>query len=571
MRSRSKPAQTVSSGAPSKAAVGANAEVTGAPSKPDFGFAGGVPPQLLPALFSTLSVADRVRAVYSALESSDGPALRQAMAHWNISFLPVEKLVPDSYTAWRPVVQDAMLFVATNLSNARLAPKLIEQFDLPTNTPPEERLLRLIARVPGLQKLGQVLARNRHLHAALRNALCELENGISDVSPEDIHAIIFAELGQKLETYSVRIEQGIFSEASVSAVLRFTWSEPGSKRRHRGVFKVMKPYVPACYAEDMELLAQLAKFLGERHRQYGFAEHVLYETFTEVRRLLEHEVDFSREQATLPRAAALYTSVRGVRVPGLIRPLCTSRITAITEERGRKITEAVHRMPTASRRKVCEQLIESVLGVPLSAPEGTVVFHADPHAGNLLYNRRTGELTILDWALTENLTRHQRRHLGMLFLMTVLRDPAGLSFAIEGLLQKTDARRAREERRIRECVARFFREMPLAKVPGAMDAMDLLESLALEGVRFPAAMIMLRKVLFTLDGILHDIGGGVSIDTVIARQLLQGWMKDLRTVGSPLSGTDWLLVQCSTLLFGSRMSLFGVQRLLQRFAPQPNA
>jgi ubiquinone biosynthesis protein len=535
----------------------------GSPSAP-------LPVRLLPVLFSNLPLADRVQAIYSALQSPEGPVLRQSMAHWTIGFLPVEKLVPENYAAWRPVVQDAMLFVATNLSSARLAPKLIEQFDLPPDTPAEKRLLRLIARVPGLQKLGQVLARNRHLHSRLRNALSELENGISDVSAEDMRAIIVAELGTRLETYSVRVEQEIFSEASVSAVLRFTWSEPGSKRRHRGVFKVMKPYVPVCYAEDMELLAQLAKFLGSRHRQYGFAEHVLYETFSEVRRLLEHEVDFSREQATLPRAAALYDPIPGVRVPGLIRPLCTSNITAITEERGDKVTDAVYRMPMDRRRRVCEQLIEYVLGVPLSAPEGTVVFHADPHAGNLLYHRRSGELVILDWALTENLTHQQRRHLGMLFFMTILRDPAGLSYAIEGLLHKSDARRVREEQIIRECVGRFLRELPLAKVPGAMDAMDLLESLAFEGVRFPAALIMLRKVLFTLDGILHDIGGPVSMDRVIARHLLQGWMKNLRSVGSPLSAADWVVVQCSTLLYGSRISLFGVQKLLQRFAPQPS-
>ncbi len=544
------------------------APLPGAPSKPGVGL--GVPAQLLPALFSDLPFADRVQSIYSALESPEGRLLRETMARWTIGFLPVEKLVPENYAAWRPVVQDAMFFVASNLSSARLAPKLVEQFDLPPDTPPEQRLLRLIARVPGLQKLGQVLARNRHLHPDLREALSELENGISDVNSEDIRAIIFEELGDRLQTYSVQAEPKIFSEASVSAVLRFRWSEPGRKRRHRGVFKVMKPYVPACYAEDMELLGQLAKFLGSRHRQYGFAEHVLYETFSEVRRLLEHEVDFSREQATLPRAAALYVSVPGVRVPGLIQPLCASRITAITEERGHKVTDAVYRMPAARRRQVCEQLIECVLGVPLSAPDGTVVFHADPHAGNLLYHRRSRELVILDWALTENLTRQQRRNLGMLFLMTILRDPAGLSYAIEGLLHKTDSRRPHEERIIRECVARFLRDLPLAKVPGAMDAMDLLESLAFEGVRFPAALIMLRKVLFTLDGILHEIGGPVSMDLVIARHLLQGWMKDLRTVGSPLSGADWLLVQCSTLLWGSRLSLFGVQKVLQRFAPQPH-
>jgi predicted unusual protein kinase regulating ubiquinone biosynthesis (AarF/ABC1/UbiB family) len=54
----------------------------------------------------------------------------------------------------------------------------------------------------------------------------------------------------------------------------------------------------ACFGEDLELLQQLAHFLSDKHPEYGRA---LPETIMEVRRLLEHEVDFAREQATLVR------------------------------------------------------------------------------------------------------------------------------------------------------------------------------------------------------------------------------------------------------------------------------
>jgi ubiquinone biosynthesis protein len=459
----------------------------------------------------------------------------------------------------------------SRLSAERLAPKLIEQIDLPTDTQPEERLLRLIAKVPGLQKLGQVLARNRNLPPSLRRELTTLENGICDVSTDQVQAIIRRELGPQLDACQVKVAPAIYVEASVSAVVRFTWRNPETKRRERGVFKVLKPYIPECFSEDMDLLARLAKYLGSRHRQYGFAPHVLPDTFNDVRRLLQHEVDFTREQATLKQAAQLYHKVPGVCVPRVIDPLCTARITAITEERGKKITEAVARMPAWRRVEVAEQLIDAVIAIPLLAPAGEVMFHADPHAGNLLYDRRTSELVMLDWALTEHLSPAQRRNLALLFLMIVLRDPVGASDAILALSPPGRRGEKTKAQRIRDSVTRYINELPVKRVPGAVDAMDLLERVAWEGIQLPASLVMFRKALFTLDGILHDIGApDFSMESVMTRHIMKAWMSRWRNIGAPLSWGDWALVQCSALLFPGRLGLRGLQSILER-PPRPGA
>src|SRR6266404_6983227 len=106
--------------------------------------------------------AERVATIEAALRSLAGQSLRGAMAEWIVDgIVPVSRLVPEAYEKWRPPVRDAMMFVVARLSPARLAPKLLEQFELPESTPAEARLLRLIAKVPGLQKLGQVIARNQ--------------------------------------------------------------------------------------------------------------------------------------------------------------------------------------------------------------------------------------------------------------------------------------------------------------------------------------------------------------------------------------------------------------------------
>jgi ubiquinone biosynthesis protein len=517
------------------------------------------------------STEEKIKAIETGLRSPAGQALRDAMARWIVDeIVPVQRLVPEAYVKWRPPVRDAMMFVVARLSPARLAPKLLEQIELPEKTTPEERLLRLIAKVPGLQKLGQVIARNRHLRPELRRALARLENGIRDVKPEDVRVIIQQSLGKRVETYAVEIEAAILSEASVSAVVRFSWRNPESERRERGVFKVLKPHIPEYFAEDMDYLQGLAQYFADRHNSYGFPADLLPDTFKKVRRLLKHEVNFVREQKTLVEARGLYRHMSGVRVPQVIQPLCTTNITALSEERGIKVTSAAARLPVARRQKVAEQIIEALVAVPLLSAQENAVFHGDPHAGNLLYNNRTGELIILDWALRERLTREQRRHLALLFLMVSLRDPVGTSNEIFALSQQRIRRSSPRGQMIRETVKRFLDEVPLKSLPSGVDAMRLLERIAMKSVKFPGSLIMLSKVIFTLDGILRDIGGSSSgMGFTIARQVAQHWIKNRAEFRSPLMTRDWITLQCSALLYTSRWWLRAEQAILNRLLPAP--
>lgn len=524
------------------------------------------PGEFLLSLLSTgAGTQQKIQAIESVLNGHIGRDFRDRMAEWVLQFLPVDQLVPQTYAHWRPLVRDAMSFMLSHLSTSRLAPKLVEQIELPPDTRPETRLLKLIAKVPGLQKLGQVLARNKHLPQPLRRALSGLENGISDVDADHVREIILADLGPHLDCCSVKIEPKLFSEASVSAVVRFTWWNPDIRRRERGVFKVLKPYIPTCFAEDMDLLAQLAKHLGAKARQYGFAPHVLSDTFNDVRRLLQHEVDFTREQATLVKAGQLYESVPDVRVPRVIKPLCTAKITAITEEHGKKITDAARGISASERAHLSAQLVDALIAIPLFAPTGDVMFHADPHAGNLLYSRRDGQLVILDWALTEHLTRANRRHLAMLFLMIFLRDQIGAADAVLALSPKVGHREKRKPQQVRQSVMEYLNALPAKHIPSAVDAMNLLENIAWKGVRLPPSLVMFRKALFTLDGILHDIGApDFSMESVMLRHIIETWKESWKTIGSPLSFSDWMQLQCSALLFPGRLSLQAIQNALER-------
>ena len=515
--------------------------------------------RLLP---ESATAAEKVSAIESALGSPLGQILRGELGRWIVEqVVPVESLVPEEYLNWRPPVRDAMLFVISRLSNARLAPKILEQIDLPPNTPPEARLLRLIAKVPGLQKLGQVIARNRYLRPSLRKALSELENGIHDVRGEDMCAIVEEQLGERLRTFDVRLDQAILSEASVSAVLRFTWRNPESGERERGVFKVLKPYIPTCFAEDMDMLQGLAEYFGSKSSEYGIAEDVLTDTFHKVRRLLQHEIHFAGEQKTLLEAFDLYRSLPRVRVPRVFPRLCTAKITAMSEESGVKVTDAAAALPAWRRKQLAERLIEALVVVPLFSARPSPLFHADPHAGNLFYDPERGELIILDWALTERLTREQRRHLALLVCMVGLRDPVGVRSQIEALAQGTIKRNSRQARTIREIAAAFLDELPLKRMAGAVDAMRILQQTAGQGIRFPSSLIMLSKVLFTLDGVIADIqGAGVSMAYTVARH----WLASGTKAGLPFTARDLIAMQCSAMFYGSRLSIRLEQALFDR-------
>jgi ubiquinone biosynthesis protein len=529
---------------------------------------------LQPFLSGFATPLEKLEAIQNALGGDAGKFWRAELGKWTVRMVPVELLVPEVHRQWRPLVHEAMLFVVSKLSASRLAPKILEQVAMAADTPPAVRLLRFIAKVPGLQKIGQVLARNRNLDPRLRRALIQLENGISDVTIEEISAIIHGQLQSRIESCAIKLKPAILSEASVSAVVAFTWRNPASGRRERGVFKVLKPHIPGCYAEDMKIIEQLAQHLARKHRAEGTRVGGLAETLTEIRLLLEREVDFPREQATLAGALREYRSIRGIRVPHLIPALSTSTITALTYESGKKATEV--RIGSAKDRvKVASKLAQAMLAVPAFSREKDSIFHADPHAGNLLYDKRHDELVILDWALTGQLARRQRKNVALLILMMILRDADAMVKAIKDLCQLSTSGKREPEQIIRRHVERVLDELPLTKLPGPMDAMRLLDDIALDGVRFPAALLMFRKASFTLEGVVEDITGSrVRLDSLVAGYVMAHWKESVAGLLSLFSPGDWLALDWSALTFTSRVCARALLRpwyWLPRLLPKTDA
>jgi ubiquinone biosynthesis protein len=292
-----------------------------------------------------------------------------------------------------------------------------------------------------------------------------------------------------------------------------------------------------------------------KHRKGGPLLGRLADTLTEIRLLLEREVDFPREQATLGNALDEYRRLPGVRIPQVIPILSTATITALSFEKGRKVAEA-RVVPAKLRLSVADRMARALLAVPALSRAKESIFHADPHAGNLLYDRRRNELVILDWALTEWLTRKQRKNVALLVLMLLLRDAAGMQKAIQELCQlRADAHE--EMRTIRR---------HMTGLPGPMEAMRLLDAIALEGIQFPAALLMFRKASFTLEGVVEDVAGSkIGLDSLMASHALANWKATVGCLVTLLSARDWIGIEWSALTLAPRICVRSVMRPLQNF------
>jgi ubiquinone biosynthesis protein len=443
-------------------------------------------------------------------------------------YLPIAELVPPIYEKWRPVVRDGFAFIGARLSPERLVPKLVEQLALPDTAAVEDRILAFIRRTPTLQKIGQIVARNESLDAEFRKRLTVLEDGIHEVDEKEIRQEIENQLSAKLAGQQVELQPGLYAEGSVSALMRFTRAASSDVLPSSGVFKVLKPFITKYFQEDLDLLAELGDYFEANQKNYELEQLNLRAILDNVRELFERETDFVHERISMQAAARRFVAVPGIRVPRPIDALSTSTITAMTEERSVKITDAFAGDPQR-RRDLARRLVECLVARPIFSSEELSPFHADPHAGNIRVDESNGDIVLLDWALTDSLTIEDRRCLILLFVALPLRDEGQVLAALSELsLPATEG----GVDLLRRQIESFIDALPLGSIPGTGSLTNLVSRLLRAGARFSGSFLIFRKMLSTLGDVVDQISPGVTVEQVVMEYALARLKNDC-VVGTP--------------------------------------
>lgn len=431
--------------------------------------------------------------------------------------LPFAALIPESLARYRPIILSAIDFFIHRLPSDRRAMLDRRWAALPSNMPPEVRLLELLHTCPTLHKLGQVLARERRLPIELRRQLQSLESMPPWTSSEEIRETLLSELGGNTPD-DMRIATSAVAEASVAVVVPFTWRPGRSEPEVDGVFKVLKPGVAKQIEEELTIWRELGAFLDETCERFDAPGLDYQDTLGNLTELLRAEVRLDIEQAHLQAAGETYANSPHVRVPRLL-PFGTSRVTAMTYLPGRKVTDATD-MDAPARRGLARAITEALIVAPILSADETAAFHADPHAGNLLA-LDDGRLGILDWSLVGRLKKSLREQMAQIFLGAITRDAPRMARAIEAL-----SLRSPRETALRGIVDTALGGLPW--IPGLPWFLALLDAAVLRAeVRFDSDLILFRRTLLMLEGVLADVDPTFEADNVIVgavlRQLALEW------------------------------------------------
>jgi ubiquinone biosynthesis protein len=430
-------------------------------------------------------------------------------------------IIPDAYHAYRRVVRDGILHFISMLPTRRLAGLLAHQACLDEQADAGERLLELAKQAPTLHKLGQMIARNRHVDPRVREWLIQLENGSYGTDAAGLSRMIEDELGSDLCRFSIRMDAQLLAEASVGAVLPFSWREPGADTEREGVFKALKPMVSARLSEELDALDALADYFEARRQCYALGNFRFRELFEDVRSALLEELDLVAEQENLRQARRFYRKNKHIRIPRPA-PFSSRHFTAMSRIDGGKVTDTL--VYKEDRKQAADTIFRAIICGPLFSAEEFPIFHGDPHAGNIFSAGHSAqgdlEIGLLDWSQTGCLERRWRIGILKFVQGVILDDKARICRAVETL--SSDNPGGLGEEKISGAVDGVLC-LPEYRAASLMKKVFIaLERLSFEGVRFHRDLLLFRKAFFTLDGLLHDLDPEFNMD-----QAMMAFIRDL--------------------------------------------
>ncbi|MCA9247691.1 MAG: hypothetical protein KDA42_11260 [Planctomycetales bacterium] len=438
------------------------------------------------------------------------------MNRWNllIDEQALAAVLPAEYGRFARPVSEALAVFLNGLPEPRQAEILAAQGTLPPTASFAQRLALLARSCPVLQKLAQVLARDSRLASDLREQLQTLESLTPAVPMNAIRESLAREFGS-LDRLGVVLDPSAIAEASVAVVIGFRSAKSASY--DEGVFKILKPDIEERLDQELQLTELVGAHLDQRCEELGIPHLDYQESFSQVREKLMGEIRLDLEQEHLDQAKAFYADEPRVEIPERL-DFCTPRVTAMQRIHGCKVTD--HRLPLRSeQRRLVQLLIEALVARPIFATESRALFHADPHAGNLFLTD-TGRLALLDWSLVGALDDHQRAAIVQVMLGAITLHTERIVDVLTELAETPPDAGA-----LRTTVDGSLRRIRLGQFPGIAWLIRLLDdAVQFARLRVNSDMMMFRKSLHTIDGVLHDLdAGGWRVDSV----MMEGFLRNL--------------------------------------------
>lgn len=348
-------------------------------------------------------------------------------------------------------------------------------------------------------KLGQILSTRRDLlPPEIVDELSQLQDRAEPVPWPGVQAVLEAELGGRAEEIFASFDNEPLAAASVGQV--------HAARLRSGadvVVKVQRPGIRPVVERDLDIAQRLAarleagtswgRTLGLRSLAEGLAGA--------LREELDYRVEAENIQ-TVARAAA----ARGdgdIRVLTVYPALCTERVLVMERLHGTpvNVAEPVLRELATDRAALARTFLDFLLRQILL--DG--VFHADPHAGNVLL-LDDGRLGLLDFGSVGRLDGGLREAFQRLLMSVDRGDPLGTTDALLELVPRPDTV---DEQALERDLGRFLaRHVDSAASSTVRMFGDLFRIVADHGLSIPPELAAVLRALGTAEGTLDRLAPG---------------------------------------------------------------
>ena len=274
----------------------------------------------------------------------------------------------------------------------------------------------LVSLGPTFVKLAQVFAsRPDVVPEPYLSALGTLVDRVPMVPFEKIEREIMTAYGKTPEEMFQNFDREPLASGSLGQVYR---------ARYEGrdvVVKVLRPGVEELVASDIYAVSRLLDIISARWSNShlrGF--RVVVDEFS---RRIGEEMDFNHEATNAIAIADRFATNPRVLIPAIETALTRQRVIVMEYMEGTKIDSLASRVSSGSLsgKRVVESVVEAYIQMMLV--DG--LFHADPHAGNLLVTD-DGRLVLLDFGMVIRVEPDMRRTLIRTALAAVGRDASGV-------------------------------------------------------------------------------------------------------------------------------------------------
>jgi predicted unusual protein kinase regulating ubiquinone biosynthesis (AarF/ABC1/UbiB family) len=279
------------------------------------------------------------------------------------------------------------------------------------------RLTRTVADLgPAFIKLAQVFAaRADILPEPYLSAIGTLTDQVPPLPAGVAEAVIRAELGEDAGRLFERFDPEPLAAASLGQVHR------ASYRGREVVIKVLRPGVEDVVRREIDVSFRILFVLNLLFP--GHQVRAITAIVSEFSKRISDELDFREEARNAATLKRNFAAEPKVVVPEVVGDLARRRVLVLEYVEGTRIDRLQQRLASGELRLDALMTTLAEMYVKMMLEDG--VFHADPHAGNLLVDVE-GRLVLLDFGMVLQVERETRRRLVEAVLAAARQDVDGL-------------------------------------------------------------------------------------------------------------------------------------------------